>query len=147
MNGSPSSAGAARGFELGRPRDEADAHRAALEGVAFVERLALDRVERLGVPVLGPLHAAGGGSRSTVWTTIRATVLDRPVRVVERAETAFGAALLAATGTLHENLAASAAAMVRAALVEPVPEERPALDDAHGRFVEALHERGWLPDD
>ncbi|WP_426500706.1 FGGY-family carbohydrate kinase [Streptomyces sp. D54] len=144
----PFVSGAARGFELGRPRDDADAHRAALEGVAFVERLALDRVERLGVPVLGPLHAAGGGSRSTVWTTIRATVLDRPVRVVERAETAFGAALLAATGTLHEDLAASAAAMVRAgALVEPVPEERPALDDAHGRFVVALHERGWLPDD
>ncbi|MFD5644225.1 hypothetical protein ACFWIP_21190, partial [Streptomyces anulatus] len=41
-----------------------------------------------------------------------------------------------------------AAAMVRGgALVEPVPEERPALDDAHGRFVVALHERGWLPDD
>ncbi|NEE36342.1 carbohydrate kinase, partial [Streptomyces sp. SID7982] len=76
------------------------------------ERLALDRVERLGIPVLGPLHAAGGGSRSAVWTAIRATVLDRPVRVVQRAETAFGAALLAATGTLHEDLAASAAAMV-----------------------------------
>ncbi|NED29184.1 carbohydrate kinase, partial [Streptomyces anulatus] len=51
------------------------------------------------------------------------------------------------TGTLHEDLAASAAAMVRGgALVEPVPEERPALDDAHGRFVVALRERGWLDD-
>ncbi|MFE9696682.1 FGGY-family carbohydrate kinase [Streptomyces sp. NPDC006270] len=144
----PFVSGAARGFELGRPRDEADAHRAALEGVAFVERLALERVERLGVPVLGPLHAAGGGSRSPVWTAIRATVLDRPVRVVERAETAFGAALLAATGTLHEDLAASAAAMVRGgALVDPVPEERPALDDAYGRFAAALRARGWLFDD
>jgi sugar (pentulose or hexulose) kinase len=141
----PFVSGAARGFELGRPRDEADSHRAALEGVAFVERLALERVQRLGVPVLGPLYAAGGGSHSTVWTAIRATVVDRPVRVVERAETAFGAALLAATGTLHEDLAASAAAMVSTgALVEPVPEERPALDDAYGRFVTALRERGWL---
>ncbi|MET8660671.1 FGGY-family carbohydrate kinase [Streptomyces griseus] len=143
----PFVSGAARGFELGRPRDEADAHRAALEGVAFVERLALERVERLGVPVLGPLHAAGGGSRSAVWTAIRATVLDRPVRVVDRAETAFGAALLAATGTLHEDLAAGAAAMVRGgALVDPVPGERSALDDAHGRFVAALRERGWISD-
>ncbi|MEU6042716.1 FGGY-family carbohydrate kinase [Streptomyces griseus] len=144
----PFVSGAARGFARGRPRDETDAHRAALEGVAFVERLALDRIERLGVPVLGPLYAAGGGSRSAVWTAIRATVLNRPVRVVERAETAFGAALLAATGTLHEDLTASAAAMVRTgALVEPVPAERPALEDAHARFVEALRERGWLPDD
>ncbi|MGQ4727657.1 MULTISPECIES: FGGY-family carbohydrate kinase [Streptomyces] len=144
----PFVSGAARGFELGRPRDEADAHRAALEGVAFLERLALERVERLGIPVLGPLHAAGGGSRSAVWTAIRATVLDRPVRVVERAETAFGAALLAAAGTLHENLTASAAAMVRTgALVEPVPRERPALEETYGRFAAALRERGWLPDD
>lgn len=144
----PFVSGAARGFVLGRPRDEADAHRAALEGVAFVERLALDRVERLGIPVLGPLHAAGGGSRSAVWTAIRATVLDRPVRAVERAETAFGAALLAASGTLHEDLAASAAGMARGgAHVEPVSAERPALEDSYGRFVAALRERGWLPDD
>ncbi|MFD5201572.1 FGGY-family carbohydrate kinase [Streptomyces sp. NPDC058375] len=144
----PFVSGVARGFALGRPGDEVDAHRAALEGVAFVERLSLDRVKRLGVRVLGPLHAAGGGSRSAVWTAIRATVLDRPVRVVERAETAFGAALLAATGTLHENLAASAAAMVRGgALIEPVSAQRPALQDSYGRFVEALRGRGWLPDD
>lgn len=32
----PFVSGAARGFERGRPRDEADAHRAALEGVAFL---------------------------------------------------------------------------------------------------------------
>ncbi len=82
-----------------------------------------------------------------MWTAIRATVLDRPVRVAERAETAFGAALLAATGTLHENLAASAAAMARGgALIEPVAAERPALDDAYGRFTEELRTRGWLPD-
>ncbi|RPK54859.1 Xylulose kinase [Streptomyces sp. ADI96-02] len=144
----PFVSGAARGFALGSPRDEAEAHRAALEGVAFVERLALERVERLGIPVSGPLYAAGGGSRSPVWTAIRATVLNRPVRVVERAETAFGAALLAASGTLHENLSASAEAMVRAgALVEPEPDERSALDDGYGRFTAALRERGWLPED
>ncbi|MGW4309625.1 FGGY-family carbohydrate kinase [Streptomyces californicus] len=143
----PFVSGPARGFRLGAPRDEADAHRAALEGVAFVERLALERIGRLGVAVRGPLHAAGGGSRSSVWTAIRATVLDRPVRVAERAETAFGAALLAATGTLHENLAASAAAMAGGgALIEPVAAERPALDDAYGRFTEELRTRGWLPD-
>ncbi|MFE6699177.1 FGGY-family carbohydrate kinase [Streptomyces sp. NPDC057718] len=143
----PFVSGAARGFEVGRPTGEVDAHRAALEGVAFVERLALERVEGLGVCVLGPLYAAGGGSRSGVWTAIRATVLDRPVRVLERAETAFGAALLAATGTFHENLAASAAAMVgEGVLVEPVPAQRPALEDSYGIFVAALRDRGWLPE-
>ncbi|MFI6285135.1 FGGY-family carbohydrate kinase [Streptomyces sp. NPDC051018] len=141
----PFVSGAARGFDLGTPADEADAHRATLEGVAFVERLALDRVRHLGIPVTGPLYAAGGGSRSTVWTGIRATVLDRPVRVVERAETAFGAAVLAATGTLHENLSASARAMVGdGTLVEPVSDQRRAMDDAYGRFHDELRRRGWL---
>nr|EIF88074.1 sugar kinase [Streptomyces tsukubensis NRRL18488] len=144
----PFVAPAARGFALGTPEDEADAHRAALEGVAFVERLAVERVRDLGVPVSGPLFAAGGGSRSPVWNAIRATVLDRPVRVAERAETAFGAALLAASGTLHASLAACAAAMTGGpgapAVTEPVPAERAALDDAYGRFVTELGRRGWL---
>ncbi len=32
------------------------------------------------------------------------------------------------------------------ALIEPVAAERPALDDAYGRFTEELRTRGWLPD-
>ncbi|QDY80481.1 FGGY-family carbohydrate kinase [Streptomyces qinzhouensis] len=144
----PFVAPAARGFALGGPADETDAHRAALEGVAFVERLAVERVRRLGIPVSGPLYAAGGGSRSPVWSAIRATVLDRPVRAAERAETAFGAALLAASGTLHASLAESAAAMTgrrgTAAETDPVPAERAALEDAYGRFVTELRRRGWL---
>ncbi|MGW4201769.1 FGGY-family carbohydrate kinase [Streptomyces sp. NPDC004726] len=145
----PFVSGEARGFRLGDPADEADAHRAALEGVAFLERLALDRVQELGIEVSGPLHAAGGGSRSAVWTAIRATVLDRPIRVADRVETAFGAAVLAATGTLHPHLSAAAEAMTGAgagALVEPVSGERTALEDAYGRFRDELRLRGWLPE-
>ncbi|MEU3601390.1 FGGY-family carbohydrate kinase [Streptomyces sp. NPDC006798] len=143
----PFVAAGARGFELGAPEDDTDAHRAALEGVAFLERLALERLAGLGVPVSGPLYAAGGGSRSRVWTRIRATVLDRPVRVARRAETAFGAALLAASGTLHEDLTSSAAAMAGPGAddeAEPVRGERAALDDSYGRFVAELRARGWL---
>ncbi|WP_244317862.1 FGGY-family carbohydrate kinase, partial [Streptomyces chryseus] len=141
----PFVSGDARGFVAGTPRDEADGHRAALEGVAFLERLALERVRALGVEVRGPLHAAGGGSRSDLWTRIRATVLGRPLRVAERAQTAFGAALLAAAGTLHPDLTASAAAMTAAGrAVEPVERERAALDESYERFVAQLRARGWL---
>ncbi|MGW0565131.1 FGGY-family carbohydrate kinase [Streptomyces sp. NPDC003016] len=137
--------GEARGFRTGTPRDEADRHRAALEGVAFLERLALEHVQALGVEVRGPLHAAGGGSRSDLWSRIRATVLDRPLRVAERAETAFGAALLAAAGTLHPDLSASAAAMTAAGRqIDPVERERAALDESYEGFVAQLRARGWL---
>ncbi|MGX9229732.1 FGGY-family carbohydrate kinase [Streptomyces albus] len=142
----PFVAGAARGFTLGTPADDAERHRADLEGVAFLERLALERVAALGVPVSAPLHAAGGGSRSALWTRIRATALGLPLHVVPRAETAFGAALLAATGTLHPSLEEAARAMTaQGSTVEPVPGEKAALDDSYGRFTEALRERGWLP--
>ena len=44
----PFHAPAAEGFELGRPRDEADGYAALLQGVAFVERLCFDHIDRLG---------------------------------------------------------------------------------------------------
>jgi sugar (pentulose or hexulose) kinase len=141
----PFVSGAARGFLLGTLADDADRHRATLEGVAFLERLALERAEELGVAVEGPLWAAGGGSRSPLWTRIRATVLGRPLRVADHAETAFGAALLAASGTLHPDLTASAAAMVRPGRdVEPDAREHAALDASYATFTAALRERGWL---
>ncbi|QKV92643.1 carbohydrate kinase [Streptomyces sp. NA02950] len=141
----PFVSGAARGFVHGTPDDDADRHRAALEGVAFLERLALDRVRELGVAVEGPLWAAGGGSRSPLWTRIRATVLGRPLRVADHAETAFGAALLAASGTLHPDLATAAAAMVRTGRdIEPHQKERGALEDSYAAFTAALRDRGWL---
>jgi sugar (pentulose or hexulose) kinase len=136
----------ARGFLTGEPEDAADRHRGMLEGVAFVERLALDRVVALGAEVTGPLHAAGGGSRSALWNRVRATVLGRPLRVADHAETAFGAALLAASGTLHPDLTSSARAMTGPGrLVEPVEAERAALEESYCRFREQLALRGWLP--
>lgn len=141
----PFVAGDARGFTLGVPTDDADRHRADLEGVAFLERLALDRMRALGVPVSAPLHTAGGGSRSALWTRIRATALGIPLRVAPRAETALGAALLAAAGTLHPTLEAAAHAMTPAGrTVDPDPAEKAALDDSYTRFTEALTARGYL---
>ncbi|WP_328535492.1 FGGY-family carbohydrate kinase [Streptomyces sp. NBC_00344] len=141
----PFVSGEARGFSTGAPADEVEAHRAALEGVAFLERLSLERVQALGVEVSGPLHAAGGGSRSALWCRVRATVLNRPLRVAERAETAFGAALLAAAGTLHPDLSASAAAMATAGrTVDPVERERAQLEESYQCFLAELRTRGWL---
>lgn len=141
----PFSSAGARGFDIGEPTDDIDRYRAALEGVAFLERLALQRVQTLGIAFQPPLTAAGGGNRSDVWLGIRATVLGHPVRVVDSAETAFGAALLAATGTLHRDLASATAAMVPSGrVVEPTASAAPALEASYARFTEALTDRGWI---
>jgi sugar (pentulose or hexulose) kinase len=136
----------ARGFTLGTPADAADAHRSALEGVAFLERLAYERLARLGVPESGTVSTTGGGSRSDVWTAIRATVLGTALRRVPEASSAAGAAQLAAAGTLHPDLESAAGAMVHPGTpVDPVEAEREPLGERYEAFVAALSARGWLP--
>jgi xylulokinase len=128
------------------PEDEVDAYRAVLEGVAFVERLAYERLAELGAAIEAPQRTAGGGGRSRAWSAIRATVLDMAVVRPESADSAFGACILAAAGTLHEGLRAATDAMVAPAGAEvvPVAVERDRMEESYGRVVAALVERGWL---
>ena len=131
---------------VGEPADEVDAYRAVLEGVAFVERQGYERLAALGAPMEAPSRTAGGGAASTVWSAIRATVLGVPIARPAEPSTAFGACILAATGTLHTSLAAATDAMVAVPgdEVEPVAAERGRLDDSYGRFVDAIREREWI---
>lgn len=141
----PFQAPGAEAFLVGTPRDRVDEHRSRLEGIAFCERLALERLATLGAVAEGPVRTAGGGARSAAWCRIRATALDRQVLRVRGAGTALGAALLAATGSIHPDLSEAAAAMVPAGeLVEPDPGELARLDSAYERFAAELRARGWL---
>jgi sugar (pentulose or hexulose) kinase len=130
----------------GPPADGVEAYRAVLEGVAFVERLGYERLAGLGAGVTPPVRTAGGGSRSRTWSAIRATVLGLPVACSPAADTAFGACVLAAAGTLHPSLGAATDAMVAEPdePAEPVAEEREQLDESYGRFLGAIRDRGWL---
>ncbi|MFN2608514.1 MAG: FGGY-family carbohydrate kinase [Acidimicrobiales bacterium] len=133
---------------VGEPRSPTERHRAVLEGVAFAERLAYQRLAGLGAAPDGHVRSAGGGGRSRVWAAIRATALGRPVLVMDGADTASGACILAAAGTIHPDLAAASAAMVGdGEEVAPVDGERDALDVSFRRLVDRLAERGWVDDD
>jgi xylulokinase len=135
----------ATGFVLGTPEDPVDEYRSRLEGVAFCERLALERLSTLGAHVSGPLRTAGGGARSEAWCRIRASVLNRPVFRVRDAGTALGAALLAASGTVHTNLGAAARAMAPdGLLIEPVEAEIGPLEESYQRLSAELRARGWV---
>lgn len=134
----------AAAFVVGKPRDRADEHRSRLEGVAFCERFAVERLAELGAPAEGPLRTAGGGAMSPAWCRIRASVLDRPVLRVREAGTALGAALLAAASRAHPGISAAAKEMVPAGeLVEPDEREVEPLEETYRRFTCELRERGW----
>lgn len=136
----------AEGFVLGTPADRPQAYRTFLEGVAFVERLCLDELRLHGVvPRLH--HAAGGGSRSELWTRIRATVLDLPVVRVEHPSSAYGAGLLALAGASGEPLTDVVARILppeRLESVEPLESERDRLLTSFERLRAELHRRGLL---
>jgi D-ribulokinase len=136
----------AEGFVLGGDEGDAvDRYRAVLEGVAFVERLGYERLAGLGAAADGPISASGAASASGVWNRIRATALGVPLVAKPGASTALGACILAASGTLHPDVAAAAEAMgAPGEEVGPVDDEREALDRSYRRFLEALGERGWL---
>jgi sugar (pentulose or hexulose) kinase len=141
----PFYAPSAAGFTLGAPHEDIDAFRARLEGAAFIERLAYDHLAALGIPPAGPVSTAGGATASNVWNRIRATVLGRQLRVPRRPESAFGAAVIAAAGTVHGDLDSAAAAMVRYRdVVEPDNNETAALEDSYLILVDELNTRGWV---
>ncbi|MCZ2830853.1 FGGY family carbohydrate kinase [Modestobacter sp. VKM Ac-2986] len=121
-------------------------HRTWLDGVAFVERLGLERLAELGVGSADH-RVVGGGTRSRVWTTVRASVLGRPVTRPAEPSSAFGAALLAASACSGTALTATAVRLVRPAeVVEPDPRQTGALEEGYRRLLAELHRRGWLDD-
>lgn len=133
----------ARGFD---PPGFAGAalYAARLEGTAYLERLALERLERLAGEPVRSVYAAGGGSRSDLWLRIRAAVLGRPVAKARNGEGAVGAAVIAAAGTRFGSLGAAAASLTGIeATIEPGA-MTVAYEEGYRRFVAALRDRGYL---
>ncbi len=127
----------ARGAFLGLTADHDRRHltRAAMEGVVFALRDALDVVRsltRTGHDVV----LAGGGSRSPLWRQIMADIFEMPVRpslIVD--QSAIGAALLAAAcdlGTTASSLGKEWARVDRS--VEPVPANMIRYEELRGIF-------------
>ena len=135
----------ATGFLLGPGSPSAlERHRAWLDGVAFVERLGLERLAALGIGSTDH-RVVGGGTRSAVWTAIRASVLGRPVSRPAEPSSAFGAAVLAAAALTGTPPAEAADRMVRSAeVVDPDPAQSGPLEEGYRRLIDELERRGWL---
>jgi len=93
----------ARGVFFGLTARHTRAHmiRAILEGVAFSLRDSLEIFKDMGV-ASRQIRASGGGGRSHLWRQIQADVFGREMVTINATEgSAYGVALLAATGTGH----------------------------------------------
>ena len=111
---------------------------AVMEGVAFGERLAYDRMAKLGCEVGDTIFTTGGACRSPLWLKIRASVLNRRLKVPEVVDAAMGSALLAASGDMG-GLGTAARAMIRFKhTIEPDPALASAYSDIYGQFLSEL---------
>jgi D-ribulokinase len=127
-------------FQIGEPRDDVEAFRGLLQGVAFVERLSLTCMQALGAEVNGALAFTGGTTRSGFWTQLRADVLGRVVKLPIHPESAVGMAILAAAGT--GSLADAADHMVRIdRIVEPRRECTERYLPIYRRMIDELERR------
>ena len=108
---------------LDQGHDLADLTRAVLEGVAFSFR---DSMDVLTAPLSEPrrLIAVGGGSRSTYWLRVIATVLETPIAVPADGDfgAAFGAARLGLCAAENADPFAVCASPAISETIEPIAE-------------------------
>ncbi len=130
----------ARGGWVGLTAKHTRGHllRALVEGVSYSLKDCLDIVESLGVEV-SRVRASGGGARSPFWREILAGVFRKPIATLGTQDgSAYGAALLAMTGTgAFASVEEACAATVRETrTIEP----RPGLVDAYERGYRVYRE-------
>jgi xylulokinase len=101
----PFSNGAMEALASGKAKSDTDEFRAILEGIAFAERYSYELLERAGAPIVGALHSVGGGSNSKLFTQIRASVLNRPIMVLDQSGSDIGAAKIAIAASVGGDLA------------------------------------------
>jgi xylulokinase len=100
---------------LNRRHGAGDLAWAVLEGVAFLNRIVLERGERAAGAAVAAIHFGGGAAANAVWCQIKADVCERPVVTGAQAQPGIvGAAVAAWTGLgRHASLDAAQQALAR----------------------------------
>lgn len=114
----------------------ADLIRAVIEGVSYSQKDCLDIMQDLGVSV-DSVRASGGGARSPFWRQVLANVFGkRIVRLANEEGAAYGAALLAMTGTGEfASVPEACAATIREAdCITPQPAGTAVYSKAHAIY-------------
>jgi sugar (pentulose or hexulose) kinase len=117
----------------------ADLARAALEGVAFELRWAIEEIGSAGVHV-DEMIMVGGAARSSIWSQIVADICGVRLSVPPVTQAAgWGAAVLAGLGcSLFPSLDAAPQPQGEARRFAPLPEHRAAYENAYRRYRQVL---------
>jgi xylulokinase len=135
----------ATSFVDGSPRDAAESFAAQLQSMAFVERWGYEILESCGIKVGEKIFSTGAAARSPVLSQLRASVLGKTILLPRYPTAAFGAAILAATGTVFAGDVVRAIQSMSAILetYSPSAELGPAFDAIYSSFRDACARRGY----
>ena len=135
----------ARGFLVPASTDELEIYAAHLQGTALFERLCYEMLDDVVGTTSGDVFSTGGGSRSDVWMQCRSDATGRPYHRPRHPEAGFGAAILAAAGTVFGHLPEAIESMVQVEKTfEPNPATGDAYDEAYHRLIDEMRRRGYL---
>ncbi|MDR1960414.1 MAG: FGGY-family carbohydrate kinase [Planctomycetaceae bacterium] len=118
-----------------------------LQGTALSERLAYQYIDKACDNTnIGQVYTYGKWCRSDLWMQCRANVTERVVHRLARPNVpAFGAAMIAAIGTVHKTLQRASDTMVRIdQSFYPNPEKMLAYKDHFLLFQKTMQEQGYL---
>lgn len=136
----------AESFFERRPASAGEFHPAQLQSLAFVERWGYERLQECGVAVGDDVYSTGGAAASTVLSQLRANVLSRVIIQCHHSNSAFGAAILAASATLFAgDMNSAMRGMTRVSA--SYPPDRTATDrydNLYAAFRAACARRGYV---
>ena len=112
-----------------------------LEGLAFVELMVYQLLEKLGAEVGSFIFATGGAAKSKMGLHIRAEMLQRTILIPQYPNSAMGAAILAIAGHTSRTVGEISGEVVRIVTeVDPPSMPDPARQDRFERFCQLCHE-------
>jgi sugar (pentulose or hexulose) kinase len=136
----------AESFVEGSPRGSGEWHAAQLQSLGFVERWGYEILESHGVEIGDVIFSTGGAARSPILSQLRSNILKRTVVRSRHPSAGFGAAILAASGTVFAGNVRAAIHSMTALAEEytPSPMLVRDFDDIYGKFRTACAKRGFI---
>lgn len=125
---------------LGAGHGPGDLVRAVMQGVAFHNRLVLERAEQAAGRRADEVRLGGGGAASAVWNQIRADVLDREIIAMPQRQMGLAGCFAVAQvglGRAPDLAGAIDATTLATERFRPAPAARRRLDRLHAIFRDA----------
>lgn len=123
-------------FIVGDASDEKVMYTALMEGVGLVERLGYELNLQNGCTVGDVIYTSGGACKSDEWLRIRASILNRSLKVPAVVDAAMGMVLVAASHHFGDLEQAAANLLTFVKVVDPVADKVAKYDEMYKKFYE-----------